>query len=178
MDDGTDTLRWLVVGLGEADLLVRLSTDYVFGGGPDCVSTQYEKDAPPAPLSVYGRTKRDGEDAVLAVRPDSYLARTSRVFDADNVSFVTASATDCSPGNRSRQCPIRSAGRPRSRPSSAPSPCWYAESVPIRRRLARPSGPPTRSWVCGAEEKLACPDSGPGAAPCTTISRPLPRLAR
>lgn len=80
---------WLAEGLGEADLLVHLSTDYVFGGGPTPEVRPYDEDSPTAPLSVYGSSKRDGEQAVLASRPDSYVVRTSWVFDADKANFVT-----------------------------------------------------------------------------------------
>ena len=80
---------WLAGGLGSDDLLVHLSTDYVFGGGPDEVCCPYDESAPTAPLSVYGRTKSDGENAVLAVRPDSYVVRTSWVFDSVEQNFVT-----------------------------------------------------------------------------------------
>jgi len=84
---------WLAEGLGRADLLVHLSTDYVFGGGVfgggPVVGTPYAESDPTAPLSVYGRTKRDGENAVLATRPDSYVVRTSWVFDTLKPNFVT-----------------------------------------------------------------------------------------
>lgn len=80
---------WLAEGLGAADLLIHLSTDYVFGGGPDEVSSPYDESAPTAPLSVYGRTKRDGENAVLVARPDSYVVRTSWVFDSAKPNFAT-----------------------------------------------------------------------------------------
>lgn len=84
---------WLAEGLGAADLLVHLSTDYVFGGSKegtgDTAATPYDEDAPTGPLSVYGATKRDGENAVLAVRPDSFVVRTSWVFDADKPNYAT-----------------------------------------------------------------------------------------
>jgi dTDP-4-dehydrorhamnose reductase len=55
--------------------LVHVSTDAVFDGrnGP------YTTSSPVAPLSVYGRTKADGEEAVLAVLPDAIIARTNIV---------------------------------------------------------------------------------------------------
>lgn len=89
---------WLAEGLGDADLMVHLSTDYVFGGsgsgsgssdGGGRATSPYDEDAPTVPLSVYGTTKRDGENAVLAARPDSYVVRTSWVFDADKPNYVT-----------------------------------------------------------------------------------------
>ena len=85
---------WLADGLGDADLLVHLSTDYVFGGsdgtdGGGQAISPYDETTPTVPLSVYGTTKRDGENAVLAARPDSYVVRTSWVFDADKPNYVT-----------------------------------------------------------------------------------------
>lgn len=99
---------WLATGLGGDDLLVHLSTDYVFGGrdnrdaargdnsdaargsGPaGQEATPYDEDAPTAPLSVYGTTKRDGENAALSARPESYVVRTSWVFDGDKPNFAT-----------------------------------------------------------------------------------------
>ena len=54
---------------------VYFSTDYVFDGtaGP------YAEDAPVKPLSVYGRSKAEGERAVLEV-PRSAVVRTSVVY--------------------------------------------------------------------------------------------------
>jgi dTDP-4-dehydrorhamnose reductase len=60
--------------------LVHLSTDYVFDGaaGP------YETDAPPNPLSTYGRTKLAAELAVQTILPkDNWaIARTAVVYGA------------------------------------------------------------------------------------------------
>ncbi|MDQ4039593.1 MAG: dTDP-4-dehydrorhamnose reductase [Actinomycetota bacterium] len=80
---------WLAEALAPGDLLVHLSTDYVFGADPAAGSQPYDESAPTAPLSVYGRTKRDGETVVLAARPDSYVVRTSWVFDSGKPNFVT-----------------------------------------------------------------------------------------
>lgn len=55
---------------------VYLSTEYVFDGsaGP------YGEDDAVCPVSVYGRTKLEGERAVLAADPDALLVRTTVVF--------------------------------------------------------------------------------------------------
>jgi len=63
--------------------VVFFSTDYVFDGlrenpGP------YDEDAPPNPLSVYGRTKWMGEREVLAAHPDSLVVRTTVVYGPDD----------------------------------------------------------------------------------------------
>ena len=46
--------------------LVYISTDYVFDGR-DPEQLPYKTDAKPNPLQLYGRTKRDGERAILEV---------------------------------------------------------------------------------------------------------------
>jgi len=55
---------------------VGLSTEYVFDGtaGP------YAEDDPVCPVSAYGRTKLEGEQAVLAGDPSALVVRTTVVF--------------------------------------------------------------------------------------------------
>ncbi|MDC2956668.1 dTDP-4-dehydrorhamnose reductase [Streptomyces gilvifuscus] len=66
--------------------LLQVSTDYVFAG--DAVSP-YAEDAPTAPRSAYGRTKRAGEQAVLAALPHSgYVVRTAWLYGAGGGNFV------------------------------------------------------------------------------------------
>ena len=57
--------------------LIHLSTDYVFGGD---LRRPYEISDPTGPLSVYGRTKLDGELAVHAELPQAHVVRTSWVY--------------------------------------------------------------------------------------------------
>lgn len=66
--------------------LVHVSTDYVFDGEAD---TPYREIDPPAPRSVYGRTKLAGERAVLAASPDFLVVRTSWVYGRGR-NFVAA----------------------------------------------------------------------------------------
>ena len=54
--------------------LIHISTDAVFDGTKDSVYT--EEDAP-NPLSIYARTKLDGETAVLSVNADAVVARVN-----------------------------------------------------------------------------------------------------
>ena len=65
--------------------LIHLSTDYVFDGAKP---TPYVETDPTNPLSVYGRSKRDGEESVRATHPASLILRTSWVFSATGQNFV------------------------------------------------------------------------------------------
>lgn len=53
--------------------LIALSTDYVFDG----VTGRYREEDSPNPLGVYARTKRLGEEAVLARSPRATVVRTT-----------------------------------------------------------------------------------------------------
>ncbi|MGC8916538.1 MAG: dTDP-4-dehydrorhamnose reductase [Thermoanaerobaculum sp.] len=57
-------------------LLVHVSTDYVFDGRS---SRPYREDDPPNPLSVYGRSKLEGERAAAGAR-EHLIVRTSWLF--------------------------------------------------------------------------------------------------
>lgn len=60
--------------------LTHVSTDYVFDGGQ---SRPYDTSAKPHPLSVYGRTKLEGETAVLRESPQgSTVVRASWLYSA------------------------------------------------------------------------------------------------
>lgn len=65
--------------------LVHVSTDFVFDGN---ASLPYRPDAATAPLSVYGRTKRDGETAALASDADALIVRTAWVYSANSANFM------------------------------------------------------------------------------------------
>lgn len=62
--------------------LLHFSTDYVFDGA---CAEPYDEDAAPRPLSVYGRTKWDGE---LAVGPAAIVARTAWLFGPGGACFA------------------------------------------------------------------------------------------
>ena len=65
--------------------MVHYSTDYVFDGAK---SEGYTETDEPNPLSVYGRTKREGEQAVLAACRRHLVLRTSWVFSAHGTNFL------------------------------------------------------------------------------------------
>lgn len=66
--------------------LIHLSTDYVFSGAQ---SRPYDIDDETGPLSVYGRTKLAGEQAVLAALPDAHVVRTAWIYQGgDGADFA------------------------------------------------------------------------------------------
>jgi dTDP-4-dehydrorhamnose reductase len=66
-------------------LLVHYSTDYVFDGSGSRPWREYDT---PAPLSVYGRTKLEGEQAILASGCRHLVFRTSWVYAARGHNFA------------------------------------------------------------------------------------------
>jgi dTDP-4-dehydrorhamnose reductase len=65
--------------------LVHYSTDYVFDGSG---SAPRSEDAPTGPLSVYGRTKLEGEDLIRASGCRHLVLRTSWVYAARGGNFA------------------------------------------------------------------------------------------
>lgn len=58
---------------------VHVSTDLVFGANPPRAS-RFAEDDPVGPLSVYGRTKAEGEARLLAAFPEALVARLPLLF--------------------------------------------------------------------------------------------------
>ncbi|BCW93739.1 MAG: NAD(P)-dependent oxidoreductase [Thermoanaerobaculum sp.] len=88
-------------------LLVHLSTDYVFDGQN---SRPYREDDPPNPLSVYGRSKLEGEKA--AARASKHLiVRTSWLFGR-GWNFVEAIRKQLLGGARELRVVADQFGRP------------------------------------------------------------------
>lgn len=67
-------------------LLIHISTDFVFDGKR---SKPYTEDIPGAPLSVYGATKWEGEQAILSSGLERYLIlRTAWMYSPYGKNFV------------------------------------------------------------------------------------------
>ena len=64
--------------------IVQVSTDYVFSGNIDKVLTEFDKTGP---LTIYGKTKLEGEILVKNHNPKHYIVRTAWLY-GDGNNFV------------------------------------------------------------------------------------------
>lgn len=65
--------------------MIFISSDYVFPGEGD---HPYETDDPTGPINVYGKSKAEGEKAILNILDRSFIVRTSWVFGSRGNNFV------------------------------------------------------------------------------------------
>ncbi len=66
-------------------LLIHYSTDYVYDGSK---SGPYEEDDATGPLSVYGQTKLEGDQAIVASGCAHIILRTTWVYDIRGKNFL------------------------------------------------------------------------------------------
>jgi dTDP-4-dehydrorhamnose reductase len=74
-----------LAGAGTEFRLIHVSTDFVFDGTR---ARPYRPEDAPNPLSVYGRTKLEGEAPVRSRGAKGLVLRTSWVYSADGSNFV------------------------------------------------------------------------------------------
>lgn len=79
---------------------VYFSTEYVFDG----TSGPYREESPGSPISVYGKSKWEGEHAVQAAHPGALIIRTTVVYgpDAGGKNFLAALRQKLSSGDNFR----------------------------------------------------------------------------
>ncbi len=65
--------------------VIHVSTDYVFDG---TAHLPYTEDQVACPNTAYGRTKRAGEEMLLAVCPEAVIIRTAWLYSAYGNNFV------------------------------------------------------------------------------------------
>lgn len=77
----------LALAMKEVDgLLVHVSTDYVFGGDP--YNTPCKEEQKGTPTGVYGRTKLQGEENILATGCKHVIIRTAWLYSEFGKNFV------------------------------------------------------------------------------------------
>jgi dTDP-4-dehydrorhamnose reductase len=74
------------VARGHGARMIQISTDYVFDGK---AQTPYRETARPNPLSVYGRSKLAGEEAVREATRKHLIVRTAWLYGDGGRSFVS-----------------------------------------------------------------------------------------
>jgi len=90
---------------------IHVSTDYVFDGNK---GDPYIPTDPTGPTGVYGATKRDGEEAILATGAKAIILRTAWVYAAHGKNFARTML------NAGRKMPVlRVVGDQRGTPTSA-----------------------------------------------------------
>ena len=81
--EGPGLLAWLCAG--QAVPMLHVSTDYVFSG---MKGQPYTESDPVSPRSVYGRTKAEGERAVLNACAQAMIVRTAWVYGPTGRNFI------------------------------------------------------------------------------------------
>ena len=81
--DAPAQLARAVAGYGGRFL--QVSTDFIFDGSQ---TRPYVEEDVPNPLGVYGRSKFEGEQAVLAALPNAIILRTAWVYGVHGHNFV------------------------------------------------------------------------------------------
>jgi dTDP-4-dehydrorhamnose reductase len=91
---------------------IHVSTDYVFDGAK---GEPYFETDPTRPTGVYGATKRDGEEAIMASDAQAIILRTAWVYAAHGKNFARTML------NAARRNPsLRVVGDQRGTPTAAP----------------------------------------------------------
>lgn len=110
--------------------MVHVSTDYIFPGGG---SRPYREEDPTGPVSVYGRSKLEGEARVRAVSSEFLVVRTSWVFGRGR-NFLAAILNQASARERGDASgPLRVVDDQRGRPT-------YAEDLSSGIRMLTEQG--------------------------------------
>jgi dTDP-4-dehydrorhamnose reductase len=104
---------------------VHFSSDLVFDGRR---TDPYTEDDPPAPLSVHGRSRLEGEQRVAAAAPDHLIVRTAWLYGAGRGNFVEVVRAAARTGS-----PLRIAG------GQTGSPSWVLDvALAVAGLLAAP----------------------------------------
>lgn len=127
---------WSVEQLADAadrndSLLLQISTDFVFDGS---TREPYEINAPVGPLSVYGRSKLEGEERARLTKSHVVL-RTSWLFGASGWNFVEAIKKQIVSGKTTLRVVDDQVGSPTFTPHLATAAIAIAERVAEKSEL-------------------------------------------
>jgi dTDP-4-dehydrorhamnose reductase len=101
--------------------LLHVSTDFVFDGKQE---RPYRESDPAHPLSIYGRSKREGEEAVMRALPGAVILRTAWLYGINGHNFVKTILR------------VAQAGKPlRVVDDQTGSPTWAADVAGVILRL-------------------------------------------
>jgi dTDP-4-dehydrorhamnose reductase len=177
---------WAVEQLADAAnrhsaLLVQISTDFVFDGN---ASAPYEINHPVAPLSIYGRSKLEGEERARLSGRHAVL-RTSWLFGSNGWNFVEAIRKQILSGNTALRVVDDQHGCPTYTPHLAAAIVRLADRVREEAELGGTyhycDAPPC-TWFDFAtaivDEMLADGSAPDGARVDRTTSAEFPRPAR
>jgi dTDP-4-dehydrorhamnose reductase len=150
--------------------LVHVSTDFVFDG---LSSEPYAEDAPTNPLSVYGRTKLDGERALLG-HPRAKVVRTAWLY-GDGKCFPLTMLNAYRAGRS-----LRVVADQRGNPTYVPDLARVLVDLVDRAAPAgvyHAVGPETTTWHDFAIRAIrAATGETPDIAPVTTAEYPTPAV--
>jgi len=168
--DGAGTVAAASTEIGAVPVYV--STDYVFDGAK---RTPYLPDDPTGPLSVYGRTKLEGERATAEAAPEHLIVRTSWLYGDDN-GFVPAILRRAEAGEALRVVDDQ-IGRPTWAPQAASAILDLLEHG--ARGVWHVAGGGTCTWLELAREALDGAGLDCPVTPVTTeeFGAPAPRPA-
>ncbi len=160
--------------------IIHMSTDYVFNGSK---GSPYAEDDTPAPATVFGRSKLEGEAAVSAANPKHVILRTAWIYSPTGRNFVKSMLEQAAGSNR-----VRVVDDQRGSPTYAPH--LVAAILDVARQLSgrkgadgpwgvyNAAGSGTTTWRGFAEEvfrrSAAC--GGPSATvePIRSADYPTP----
>jgi dTDP-4-dehydrorhamnose reductase len=153
--------------------LLHYSTDYVFSGQSDA---PYALNEPRQPINVYGASKAQGEELLLASRADCLIVRTSWVFAPWGKNFALTMSSLLKTRDE-----VKVVHDQRGCPTYAPDLAersWELLSLG-ERGLAHVTNRPAVSWyefACAIQEAQG---SRARIVPCTSAEfpRPAPRPA-
>jgi dTDP-4-dehydrorhamnose reductase len=127
-----DGARALALAAAKAGVpIIQLSTDYVFDGTQPA---PYVEDDAPNPVTVYGRSKLAGEEAVRAANPRHVIVRTAWVHSPGGSNFVRTMLRRA--GDRED---VRVVADQSGNPTYAPHLCSAVLEV-ARQVVAKPEG--------------------------------------